>query len=105
MDEVFERYPEVDKVYVTSDGCKFFKEHYAQSHARSLEDKDVEVLNRTETSNEADEGDNPDLEARIALIQAMATIEEVQNALVGESNEMVLNAGQERIAALTENQE
>lgn len=48
MKEVFEQNPKLEKCFATADGQAFYKEDDAKNHAKSLEDKTVElVLNPT----------------------------------------------------------
>lgn len=102
MDKIFEKYPKVDKVYVTSDKNQFFKEHHAKSHAQSLEDKEVKVLKRKPKKQTEHQ---PNVEQRIALIEAMETVDEIKATLKGEKSKTVLKAGERRIAELTNNEE
>lgn len=57
-DSVFERYKQIGKVFITSDGQAFFEEAYAKNHA-ATKDLDVETFRR---DKETDLGDF-DLEA------------------------------------------
>lgn len=50
--EIFESNPELKQVHFTSDGQAFFKESDAKNHAKTLEDKKVElVVNPSEFEN------------------------------------------------------
>ncbi|GHV40440.1 hypothetical protein FACS1894179_06980 [Bacteroidia bacterium] len=53
-DSVFERYPNVDKVFVTSDGQAFFEEAHAKNHAaQNKKHKELEI----ETFRHKENGD------------------------------------------------
>ncbi len=56
-DSVFKRYPNVDKVFVTSDGQAFFEEAHAKNHAapnKKHKELEVETLRRKEESKNFD---------------------------------------------------
>ncbi len=40
-ENIFEQYPNLEEYFETSDGQKFFKETAANTHSRTLEDKEV----------------------------------------------------------------
>ena len=42
--EIFKQHPNLEKVYVTSDGTAFYQENDAKNHAKSLKDKTVEIV-------------------------------------------------------------
>lgn len=46
MSNVFERYPNLEKYFQTSDGEKFFTESPAYNHAKTLDNKKVETVER-----------------------------------------------------------
>lgn len=46
MSDVFKKYPNLEKYYQTSDGEKFFTESPAYNHAKTLENKKVETVER-----------------------------------------------------------
>lgn len=45
---IFDQYPNLEEYFETSDGQKFFKETAAKTHARTLEDKSVNKVKRTD---------------------------------------------------------
>ena len=110
---VFERYPGVDKVYVTTDGQAFFDEVYAKNHAnvRKLE---VFTICRSKIDAEAPEqgGGSEIIEAvklktakeLIADIEAAETVEIVRAILEAEDNgskrKSVLEAAAKKIDKL-----
>ncbi len=48
-ENIFNQYPNLEEYFETSDGQKFFKETAAKTHARTLEDKSVNKVKRTDT--------------------------------------------------------
>jgi len=53
-DSVFERYPNVDKVFVTSDGQAFFEEAHAKNHAapnKKHKELEIETFRRKENGD------------------------------------------------------
>lgn len=47
-ENIFNQYPNLEEYFETSDGQKFFKETAAKTHARTLEDKSVNKVKRTD---------------------------------------------------------
>ena len=54
---VFKTHKDVDKVFLTSDGLVFFKDNDAINHAKSLKDRKVTPVTRSEAMDEEDEED------------------------------------------------
>jgi hypothetical protein len=46
--ELFASYPEAKQLYFTSDGFAFFELPHAESHARTLSEKSVVTVNKSE---------------------------------------------------------
>ena len=51
--DVFKANPKLTKYFKTSDGVKFFRDHDAKTHARTLKDKEVETVKRPAESEAA----------------------------------------------------
>lgn len=111
MNKVFKNHPHLKQYHETSDGVKFHTEDTARAHAKSLKDKKVkkversdEVLNKTEAPNPqaSKEQLNPMQAAklRVEAVEKMGTVAEIEKALEGETAKSVLKAGAERIASL-----
>ena len=86
--------PNLKAYHQTSDGEKFYTDHDAKSHARSLENKDVKKVKRPVAVVRLS------AEQRIAAIKAMETVAEIEVALKGETAKTVKEAGAERIEEL-----
>jgi len=116
--DVFKAHPKLEKYFKTSDGTKFFQEHDAITHGKSLKDKTVEPVKRP-AEVEADEPvkkpgtKKPEKDStpgeltpmqkaklRIEAIEKMETVAEVEKALEEETAKSVKAAGQERIEAI-----
>lgn len=48
---IFDKYPNLQLLYVTADGQYFIKEHHAQNHAKTLQNKQIKEIRK-----DADEG-------------------------------------------------
>lgn len=120
--DVFTANPKLAKYYKTSDGVKFFREHDAKTHARTLKDKDVETVKRPAGSTAKDsekktasKAENPEggeeltpmqkAKLRVEAIEKMATVEEVEKALEEETAKSVIKAGKARIEAINKEKE
>lgn len=109
MDELFEKHPNLERYYETSDGTKFYKEHHAQTHARTLSDRDVETVKRkdqakskTKPKRKGKKDLSPMAAAklRVEAIEEMQSVSEVEAALKDETAKTVKEAGANRIATL-----
>lgn len=88
---VFERYPKVNKVFVTTDGQVFFEEAYAETHASQKELEVVAVRREGEElpSVELNEMDRTQLEAFIednelkVKVNEKMTDENLRKAIAG----------------------
>lgn len=52
---LFNSYPDTDTFHITSDGFAFPEKHNAESHAKTLEDKGIETLQRDAVISAEDE--------------------------------------------------
>jgi len=95
--EIFESNPQLKEVHVTTDGQCFYNEHDAKMHAKSLEDKKVElVLNpdHLEVVSEAIEEDSNEEEATGASATDAPKEEVTADALaIDDTKEEVTTAG------------
>lgn len=104
---VFKQHPRLESYHETSDGIKFFTESNAKNHAKSLKDKKVKVVERSE-ENDAPKKDtepkasNPMQAAKLRVdeINALQRVEEIEKALEGETAKSVKKAAADRIAAI-----
>lgn len=53
--EIFKAHPTLNKVYITSDGIGYEREHNANQHAKTLDDKTVTKFTREQFPAEADD--------------------------------------------------
>ncbi|MCO5253367.1 MAG: hypothetical protein M9892_03265 [Bacteroidetes bacterium] len=101
--EVFEANPNVNQIYVTTDGVPFLDGHRAKLHQRSTHPEGrVEVVHKVEATSlaesvEATSEVKKTAEARIADINAATTVEEVDILLNGEKAKTVIAAGEAKI--------
>lgn len=51
MDKIFENHPTIESYSKTSDGIAFFNAYDAQAHAKSLKDKRVETIFKSDLKN------------------------------------------------------
>lgn len=128
MKEVFKRNPKLEKLFTTADGTAFYNEGDARVHARTLSDKTVNIITRTEAMTNKDKPYKKAPEApkkkaeksaqkeddtkvadltpmqkaklRIDAINELNTVEEIEQALSEETAKTVLKAGADRIAAI-----
>ncbi len=95
---IFEKH-NITEYYQTSDGNKFYTEHNAQTHAKSLKNKKVTKVEKDETT--ADDDEKLSAEERIKAIEEMETVEQVKKALKGEKAKTVIEAGNAMIDLLS----
>lgn len=102
MANVFKQHPNLKECFQTSDDKCFFKEDVAKEHARKskLKDKSVKKLINTGSEKETKEK-KLSAEERIEAINAMTSIKAVEQALDGERAKTILEAGANKIEALT----
>ena len=102
-DDVFERYPEADKVHVTSDGQSFFDEVFAKNHAapqKGRKELALETFCREENSTEFKTAKTLITEVKeAATIEVVTAISETEKA--GENRKSVLEACERRIIELS----
>lgn len=113
MSKIFKNNPNLKHYFKTSDGMAFFHEHHANTHAKTLEDRDVEKVKRPKdkksASKDQDKSQNGNknngtqetaaqaAKRRKEAIVKLETVEEVEKALEGETAKSVINAGNARI--------
>ena len=131
--QVFKQHEGCNVLHRTSDGTHFFKDHHAAAHARTLDDKRVDVCHRADEAGEVSETKtaakkvnankkaktakvaktpavkelNPMQQAKadIEAVGAMESAEEINAFLEGKTAKTVLTAGEERIAVLNTEKE
>jgi len=115
---VFKSHPKLEKYYETSDGTKFFQEHDAKTFSRTLKDKAVKTVKRpaeveadepvkkavdSKSTKDSKPGELTPMQKakfRIAAIERMETVAEVEKALKEETAKSVIAAGKNRIEAI-----
>lgn len=68
MSDLFKQYPNLTEYFKTSDGETFYKEEPAKTHARSLENKKVERVERPSETLESKTETAKDIIAKAALM-------------------------------------
>lgn len=104
--DIFERHPNLQRVYQTADGTNFYEEGDARNHARSLKNKEVKTVERGSESKKKSSDKESKISAfqsaksRIEAINELNTVEEIEQALEEETAKTVLKAGADRIATI-----
>lgn len=107
--DIFSRYPNAQKVAVTSDGMAFITdegENAVKNHAvNNVYKKELKITSFTREEFEDSKGQNPSkAEDLIALIQAATTAEEVEAIRIeeaaGKNRITVINAATEKLNSL-----
>ena len=70
--EIFETNPQLEKVFVTTDGEVFYNDNDAKNHAKKLEDKGVEILFNTKFLEVVDQENVSDDDNALAEFEADA---------------------------------
>lgn len=91
---IWDMNPKLKSYHQTSDGEKFYMDHDAKTHARSLEDDSITEVKRPVKVVKLS------AEERIEAISTMETVAEVEAALKGETAKTVKEAGEARIVEL-----
>lgn len=114
--QLFKENPSLDSYFETSDGNKFYKEHDAKAYAKKLKDRKVTEVGRDslpslDTDNDLETDLNPvkntdkkpaklTSEERIAAIEKMINVADIEVAIKGEKAKTVLAAADKRIAEI-----
>ncbi len=104
--DIFKRHPKMTSYFETSDGVKFFTNHHAKGHAKSLGNKDVVEVKKKNLLKVSKPVKSSDLTSmqkaklRAEYVKKLDNIEDVNEALKGETASTVLKAGEDRIAEL-----
>jgi hypothetical protein len=101
--DVFRRFPNENKVYVTSDGQAFLNESHAKNHAaknRTGKELKLEAFLRVEEQKDAEKT----AAQWIELIATLTEVKDVQDILDGEKagkkRKSILEAAEKKIAEL-----
>jgi hypothetical protein len=106
--DVFKRFPNEDKVYVTSDGQAFFDETHAKNHARDNrtgKELKIETFLREDEKKEAEKT----AEQWIKYIATLTSVEAAQDILDGEkggkNRKSVIESVEKKIAELSKSEQ
>lgn len=106
-DSVFKRYPNVDKVFATSDGQVFFNEVHAKNHAapkKKREELEIEKFIRKAEAKTETKAETKTTKVLVAEIEAATTVEAVTVILEAEreggSRKTVVEAAEAKIEKL-----
>ena len=91
-------------LFATSDGQFFVNKNYADLHKRQVKDLKIFDLATKEVESAVDV-EKLDYRQRIELVKQLATVEDVEAFLEGETADTVKKAGEERIVELNGNTE
>lgn len=102
MSDLFKLYPNMSEYYETSDGTPFFKIETANTHARTLENKKVKTVYRSE---EYDDETKPETAKEIIAKLPDMDLETAQDYLTAEESletprKTVVEAIEKRISEL-----
>ena len=103
-EDIFKRYPDKDKVFVSADGQAFFEEHAAKNHGlKNRSGKEIEITTFLRKVDKSDVSQK-NVKEVMAEILAATTINAVQTILntekEGENRKTVTEAAEKRIAEL-----
>lgn len=94
----------IDQVFVTADGGVFTHKNDAVNHARILDDKTVEVFNRSVEGQDEDEpaGDDKPMPAKdlVKLLEGAESEQAVTDLLANDERVSVKTAAAKRLAEL-----
>ncbi|MDR1155290.1 MAG: hypothetical protein LBL04_11335 [Bacteroidales bacterium] len=106
--DVFERFPNENKVFVTSDGQAFFDETHAKNHARNNrtgKELKIETFLREDKKKDAEKT----AAQWIEYIAALTNVEAVQGILDGEkegkNRKSVVESAEKKIAELSKSEQ
>ena len=99
--QVFEKNKEAEKVFVTSDGVPFLSQNAATLHATTNPiGKKLKIKVFTKEADSTNPPTKLTAEQRIAKIENLKTVAEVEAFLKGEKAKTVIEAGKNRIDEL-----
>jgi hypothetical protein len=105
--DVFVHFPDVNKVYVTSDGQAFLEEAYARNHAvrnRTSKELKLDTFLREELEKEPEKTAGQWIE----VIASATEVKDVQailaNEKTGKNRKSIIEAAEKRIAELTKSE-